>query len=299
GGEPMLNFGMVKELVAYGRQREKEAGKKFRFTLTTNATLLRDEHHVFINENFDNVVLSIDGRKHVNDIIRTKHGGGGSYDTIFPKIKALAESRNHERYYVRGTYTRHNLDFSADVLHLADEGFKNISVEPVVASEDEKYSIREQDLPELFGEYERLAHGLITREREGRGVHFFHFEMDITGGPCIAKRVTGCGAGSEYLAVTPSGKLYPCHQFVGDEKFQIGDLDTGIVDNEQTKHFSACHVLSKPECKDCWARYYCSGGCMATAHYMNGSIQTPDKISCALMKKRIECALYIFAMRSS
>ncbi|MCL1863751.1 MAG: thioether cross-link-forming SCIFF peptide maturase [Defluviitaleaceae bacterium] len=292
GGEPMLNFGMVKDLVIYGREREKEAGKRFRFTLTTNATLLRDEHHTFINENFDNVVLSLDGRKHVNDIIRLKHGGGGSYDTIFPKIKALVEARGHERYYVRGTYTRHNLDFSADVLHLADAGFKNISVEPVVAASDEKYSIREIDLPMLFDEYERLARELLDRD-----ARFFHFEMDITGGPCIAKRVTGCGAGSEYLAVTPSGKLYPCHQFVGDEKFRIGDLDVGIVNNKQTENFSTCHVLSKPECQNCWARYYCSGGCMATAHYMNGSIQKPDTISCSLMKKRVECALYMFSMR--
>jgi len=299
GGEPMLNFNVVKEIVAYGRAREAVAGKNFRFTLTTNGALLTNENIEYINENFDNVVLSIDGRKHVNDRMRTMHDGGGSYEKIISRIKALSDARNHEKYYVRGTYTRHNLDFAADVLHLADSGFKNISVEPVVAPPQADYSIREKDLSALFTEYEKLARELLSREEEGRGVHFFHFEMDITGGPCIAKRVTGCGAGSEYLAVTPSGKLYPCHQFVGDEKFQIGDLETGIKNNDMTQDFAACHVFTKPECAKCWARYYCSGGCIATAHYANGSITKPDKISCGLMRKRIECALYIFAERSN
>ena len=297
GGEPMLNFGTVKEIVAYGREREAAEGKNFRFTLTTNGTFLSRENIEYINENFDNVVLSIDGRKHVNDKIRTIHGGGGSYDKILPKIKALADARNHENYYVRGTYTRHNLDFSADVLHLADLGFKNISIEPVVAPPSEDYAIREEDLPALFDEYDKLAEELLRREKSGQGVHFFHFEMDITGGPCIAKRVTGCGAGSEYLAVTPSGKLFPCHQFVGDEKFQVGDLDVGIIGNELTREFATCHVYTKPECAKCWAKFYCSGGCIATAHYANGSILNPDKISCELMRKRIECALGSFSLK--
>jgi uncharacterized protein len=294
----MLNFDTVKALVAYGRAREKETGKRFRFTLTTNGALLTAKDHEYINQNFDNVVLSLDGRKHVNDKMREFASGGGSYEKILPQIKLLADSRGHEKYYVRGTYTRHNLDFSADVLHLADLGFKNISVEPVVAPSDMDYSIREEDLPLLFEEYETLAHALLEREKSGNGVHFFHFEMDITGGPCIAKRVTGCGAGSEYLAVTPSGKLYPCHQFVGDEKFLVGDVFTGF--NEQknmAQDFSLCHVLNKPECAKCWARYFCSGGCMATAYYASGNILTPDQISCKLMQKRIECALYIFAER--
>ncbi|MDR0273237.1 MAG: thioether cross-link-forming SCIFF peptide maturase [Clostridiales bacterium] len=295
GGEPMLNFDVVKEIVAYGRKREAEAGKNFRFTLTTNGTLLTDENIEYINENFDNVVLSIDGRKHVNDKMRT-FCGGGSYEKILPLIKRVADSR--ENYYVRGTFTRHNPDFAADVLHLADAGFKNISVEPVVAPPEMDYAITEELLPALFTDYEKLAEEVLLREKDGRGENFFHFEMDITGGPCIAKRVTGCGAGSEYLAVTPSGKLYPCHQFVGDEKFQIGDLETGIIKSEIINDFASCHVLSKPECAECWARFYCSGGCIANAYHANGSIHIPDKISCELMRKRIECALYIFAMRS-
>jgi uncharacterized protein len=224
-------------------------------------------------------------------------GGGDSYGKILPKIKALADAREHENYYVRGTYTRHNLDFAADVLHLAELGFRNISVEPVVAPQSEDYSIREEDLPALFAEYEKLAHELLALERDGRGVFFFHFEMDISGGPCIAKRVTGCGAGSEYLSVTPSGKLYPCHQFVGDEKFVVGDVVTGVEKNESMLDLENCNVLTKPKCADCWAKFYCSGGCMANAYHSSGSILSPDKISCELMKKRIECGLYIFAVR--
>ena len=298
GGEPMLNFETVKALVAYGRKREAEMGKKFRFTLTTNGALLSDDKHEFINNNFDNVVLSLDGRPEVNDRMRVKHNGSGSYQQIYPKIRSLADSRNHERYYVRGTYTRHNMDFAADVMHLADMGFKHISVEPVVAPPDADYSLREEDLPVLFAEYEKLADALLAREEANSGVHFFHFEMDLTGGPCLAKRVTGCGAGSEYLAVTPSGQLYPCHQFVGDESFRLGDLDTGIVKQDIIAEFSRCHVFAKPECAKCWARYYCSGGCMANAHHTHGDILKPDKISCELQKKRIECALYILSRRS-
>ena len=299
GGEPMLNFDTVKALVAYGRKREAEAGKKFRFTLTTNGMLLTDDAHEFINQNFDNVVLSLDGRRSVNDRMRVKHDGSGSYAQIYPKIKKLADSRNHERYYVRGTYTRHNLDFAADVMHLTDLGFKHISLEPVVAPQEADYSLREEDLPVLFAEYEKLTAVLLAREKEKKGVHFFHFEMDLSGGPCLAKRVTGCGAGSEYLAVTPSGQLYPCHQFVGDERFRLGDLDTGIVKQDLIAEFSKCHVFAKPECASCWARYYCSGGCMANAHHTHGDIQKPDKISCELQKKRVECALYILAERMS
>jgi len=297
GGEPMLNFDVVKQLVTYGRQREVETGKKFRFTLTTNGTLLTDDANKYINENMDNVVVSLDGRPAVNDRMRMMHSSGGSYDNIFPKILKLAESRRQERYYVRGTYTRHNLDFAADVLHLADCGFKQISIEPVVAPDDADYSLREADLPTLFAEYEKLAQALIERERQGQGVHFFHFEIDLEGGPCLAKRVTGCGAGSEYLAVTPSGQLYPCHQFVTDEKFKLGDLDTGILNTNLIESFSKCHVFAKPECIDCWAKYYCSGGCMATAHHTHGSILKPDKISCDLQRKRVECALYMAVER--
>ncbi|MCL2527423.1 MAG: thioether cross-link-forming SCIFF peptide maturase [Defluviitaleaceae bacterium] len=298
GGEPMLNFDTVKELVAYGRKREKEAGKKFRFTLTTNGALLTEDIHEYINQNMDNVVLSLDGRPEVNDRMRKIHTKGGSYETVYPKIKALADARNHENYYVRGTYTRHNLDFAADVLHLADAGFKQISVEPVVAPPEVDYALRKEDLPALYTEYEKLADALIARRNAGRPVSFFHFQMDLTGGPCLAKRVTGCGAGSEYLAITPSGKLFPCHQFVGDDKFCLGDLDIGIVNSAVVKDFAGCHVYTKPACTDCWARYYCSGGCMANAYYANGDINEPDEISCDLQRKRIECALYTKAVQS-
>ena len=297
GGEPLLNFDTVKQLVAYGRQREVQAGKKFRFTLTTNAALLSESMHAYINENFDNVVLSLDGRKQTHDNMRLTKNGKGSYDDISQKIIAFANSRNHENYYVRGTFTRHNKDFAADVMHLADLGFKHISIEPVVAPPEADYSLQESDLQELFLEYEKLAEELLMREREGKGVHFFHFEMDLTNGPCLAKRVTGCGAGSEYLAVTPSGQLYPCHQFVGDENFRLGDLDTGVIKTDMIDDFSKCHVFAKPECASCWAKYYCSGGCMANAFHSQGNILLPDKISCELQKKRIECALYILAAR--
>ena len=297
GGEPMLNFDTVKALVAHGRSREAETGKKFRFTLTTNGALLKPEDNDYINANFDNVVLSLDGRKEVHDNMRLTVNGKGSYDVIYPKIKALADSRNHQNYYVRGTFTAYNKDFAADVMHMADAGFKQISIEPVVAPPSAEYALQEADLPQLFEEYEKLAHQLLAREKEGKGVHFFHFEMDLTAGPCLAKRVTGCGAGSEYLAVTPSGQLYPCHQFVGDESFKIGDLDTGIIKTDLIEEFSQCHVFTKPECATCWAHYYCSGGCMANAHQSHGSILKPDTISCELQKKRIECALYIMAAR--
>jgi len=297
GGEPMLNFDTVKALVSYGRAREKETGKRFRFTLTTNGALLTSEAHPYINENMDNVVLSLDGRPKVNDCMRKMATGGGSYDVVYPKIKALADSRNHQRYYVRGTYTRHNTDFAADVLHLAEAGFTQISIEPVVAPPGNDYSLRAEDLPTLYAEYEKLADALLTREREGKPVNFFHFQMDLSGGPCLAKRVTGCGAGSEYLAITPSGKLFPCHQFVGDDTFCLGDLDTGIINSEVVSDFAGCHVYSKPTCRDCWARYYCSGGCMATAYNTHGDINQPDEISCDLQRKRIECALYMAVMK--
>jgi uncharacterized protein len=297
GGEPMLNLDAVKETVAYGRKREKQAGKCFRFTLTTNATLLEASHHAYINEQMDNVVLSLDGRPSVHDGMRKQPDGVGGYDDIFDKISALANSRSHERYYVRGTYTRHNPDFAADVLHLADAGFRQISIEPVVAAKEADYALRPQDVPILCNEYEKLTRALLERKRAGKPFRFFHFEIDMDGGPCIAKRVTGCGAGSEYLAITPGGRLYPCHQFVGDESFCLGDLDTGIVNHEWVKKFGACDVYTKPACQQCWARYYCSGGCMAHAYQSNGDIQTPDKVACDLQRKRIECGLWLCGER--
>jgi uncharacterized protein len=294
GGEPMLNFDTVMALVAYGRSLEAEKGKRFRFTLTTNGAFLTEKNIPYINKHFDNIVLSLDGRPEINDRMR----GEGTYKKLLPKIKAIADARGSSSHFIRGTFTRHNLDFCADVLHLADEGFNCISVEPVVAPAEAEYAIREGDLPVVFAEYEKLADALLTREREGRGIRFFHFEIDLSGGPCIAKRVTGCGAGSEYLAVTPSGRLFPCHQFVGDEAFCLGDLDNGVRENTRLREFARCHVLAKPECVDCWAKYYCGGGCMATAHYANGTIAKPDTISCALMRKRIEYALYMAACRT-
>ena len=298
GGEPMLNFDVVKALVAYGRARETETGKKFRFTLTTNGTLITDDAIGYINENFDNVVLSLDGRKHVNDNMRKLNKtGGGSYDEILPRITKLAESRNQQNYYVRGTFTCHNLDFAEDVLHMADCGFKQISIEPVVAPETADYALTKKHLPKLFSEYEKLVQALVQREKENNGVNFFHFEMDLEGGPCIAKRVTGCGAGSEYMAVTPSGQLYPCHQFVTDESFRLGDLTTGVTNPKIVEAFSNCHVFVKEECAACWAKYYCSGGCMANAFHTHGTILKPDKVSCELQKKRVECALYMYVER--
>ncbi len=293
GGEPMLNFETVREIVTYGRAREKETGKKFRFTLTTNGTLLTPEHHAYINEVMDNVVLSIDGRPEVHDRMRSNKNGAGGYADVYPKLKALADSREHERYYVRGTYTRHNMDFAADVLHLADAGFKQISVEPVIGGQSSNYALRPEDLPALCDEYEKLAVALLDR----RDIRFFHFEIDMEGGPCVAKRITGCGAGTEYLAVTPDGKLFPCHQFVGEKDFLMGDLDAGVTNKSVPERFARCHVYNKPECVSCWAKYYCSGGCAANAYHSNGDILKPDAVACALQKKRIECALFTAASK--
>lgn len=298
GGEPTLNFDIIKGIVAYGRGREAEASKRFRFTLTTNGTLLDDEMNRFINEHMDNVVLSIDGRPAVNDRMRIYADGTGCYNGILPKLKVLADSRNHEGYYVRGTYTRYNMDFAEDVLHLADEGFSQISVEPAVSSPAEPYALRAEDVPGLCKEYERLAAGLLARERAGKPVRFFHFEIDLDGGPCVAKRITGCGAGTEYLAVTPDGDLYPCHQFVGDEAFKLGSLDNGIVKTDISAQFARCNVFAKAECLECFARYYCGGGCAANAYHANGDITVPDATGCALQRKRVECALFLCAERA-
>ena len=296
GGEPTLNWEVVKELVAYGRKREAESGKHFRFTLTTNGVLLNDEIMEFCNREMDNVVLSIDGRKEVNDRMRPFRGGGeSSYDRIVPKFLEFANSRGQEKYYVRGTFTHHNLDFAADVLHLADLGFKQISVEPVVAPQGTDYAIREEDLPQICAQYDILAKEMVERARKGQGFNFFHFMIDLTGGPCVYKRLSGCGAGGEYLAVTPWGDLYPCHQFVGMEGFRVGDVRTGIEKEDLCKGFRSVNVYSRPACADCFARYYCSGGCMANAYHASGDIAGQYAIGCALQKKRIECALMIHA----
>ena len=296
GGEPTLNFGVVKKLVEYGRSREEETGKRFRFTLTTNGVRLDDEIQAFANAEMSNVVLSLDGRKEVNDAMRPFPGGKASaYDIIVPKFIRLAESRNQMDYYVRGTFTHHNLDFSEDVLHMADLGFKQISVEPVVAPSDAPYAIKEEDLPTLFAEYEKLAVTMNERRKEGKGFNFFHFMIDLTGGPCVAKRLSGCGSGTEYLAVTPWGDLYPCHQFVGNKDFLLGNVDEGIKRTDITGTFKKCNVYAKPSCRECFARFYCSGGCAANSYNFNGDITSVYEIGCKLERKRVECAIYLKA----
>ncbi len=295
GGEPLMNWEVVKELVRYGREQETIHDKNFRFTLTTNGVLLNDEIMDFANREMDNVVLSVDGRKEIHDHMRPFRNGRGSYDLIVPKFQKFAESRNRENYYVRGTYTHYNLDFSEDVLHLADLGFTQISVEPVVAEDSEEYALREEDLPQLFEQYDRLAAELVKRQREGRGFNFFHFMIDLTGGPCAIKRLSGCGSGTEYLAVTPWGDLYPCHQFVGDEEFLMGNVWDGVTRTDLRDEFAGCSVCTKEPCRDCFAKFYCSGGCAANAQHFKGDIHDAYEIGCELQKKRIECAIMIKA----
>ena len=295
GGEPLMNFDVVKEIVAYGRSLEETHDKKFRFTLTTNGVLLNDDIMEFANKEMDNVVLSLDGRKEVNDKMRPFRNGKGSYDLIVPKFQKLAESRNQEKYYIRGTFTRNNLDFSNDVLHFADLGFEQISIEPVVGEDTDPYAIRKEDLPKIFEEYDKLAKIMVERERSGRGFTFFHFMIDLEGGPCVSKRLSGCGSGTEYLAVTPWGDLYPCHQFVGQEEFLMGNVDEGITHTEIADEFRGCSVYSKESCKNCFARFYCSGGCMANSYKFNHSINDTYEVSCEMERKRVECAIMIKA----
>ncbi len=298
GGEPLLNWQVVKALVAYGRRQEKIHNKNFRFTLTTNGVLLNDEVQEFVNREMANVVLSIDGRKEVHDHMRPFRNGKGSYDLVLPRFRKLADSRNQEKYYVRGTFTRYNRDFSRDVLHLADLGFRQISVEPVVGTEEEEYALRPEDLPEIFAEYDRLAAEMVRRYGTDEDFTFFHFMLDLTGGPCVAKRLSGCGSGTEYLAVTPWGDLYPCHQFVGEEKYRMGNVDEGIIRTDLREEFRNCNVYSKEKCRNCFARFYCSGGCAANAYKFHGSINEAYEISCELERKRVECAIMIQAARA-
>lgn len=295
GGEPTMNFEVVKELVRYGRSLEESYNKNFRFTLTTNGILLNDEIMEFANKEMANVVLSIDGRKSVNDYMRPARNGKSTYDIIVPKFRKFANLRNQTNYYVRGTFTHHNLDFSEDVLHLADLGFRQISVEPVVAPPEAPYAIQEEDLPQLMEEYDKLAKEMIKREKEGNGFNFFHFMIDLTQGPCVAKRLSGCGSGTEYLAVTPWGDLYPCHQFVGQEEFKLGNVYDGIQAEEIRDEFKLCNVYAKEKCRNCFARFYCSGGCAANSYNFRGSILDAYDIGCELQKKRIECAIMIKA----
>ena len=295
GGEPLMNWDVVKQLVAYGRSLEEPNNKKFRFTLTTNGVLLNDEVMEFVNKEMSNVVLSLDGRKEVNDRMRPFRTGKGSYDLIVPKFQKLAESRNQTNYYIRGTFTRNNLDFSEDVKHFADLGFKQMSIEPVVGPEEDPYSIREQDLPQIMEEYDKLALEYIDRYKKGNGFNFFHFMIDLTQGPCVYKRLSGCGSGTEYLAVTPWGDFYPCHQFVGNEDFLMGNVDEGITKPELVKKFGNCNVYSKEKCKNCFAKFYCSGGCAANSYNFHGTINDAYDIGCEMQRKRVECSIMIKA----
>lgn len=295
GGEPLMNWDVVKQLVEYGRSLEKANNKKFRFTLTTNGVLLNDEIMEYLNKEMSNVVLSLDGRKEVNDNMRPFRTGKGSYDLIVPKFQKLADSRNQTDYYVRGTFTRDNLDFSEDVKHFADLGFKQMSIEPVVGPEEDPYSIREKDLPQIMEEYDKLALEYIKREKEGNGFNFFHFMIDLNQGPCVYKRLSGCGSGTEYLAVTPWGDFYPCHQFVGNEDFLMGNVDEGITRDDLVGTFSNCNVYSKEKCKNCFAKFYCSGGCAANSYNFHGTIHDAYDIGCEMQKKRVECSIMIKA----
>lgn len=295
GGEPLMNWQVVKDLVAYGRSLEQPHHKKFRFTLTTNGILLDKEILEFANKEMSNLVLSIDGRKEIHDLMRPHRGGQGSYDEIVPRFQMAAQSRGQTNYYVRGTFTHHNTDFASDVLHLADLGFQQISVEPVVAPETEEYAITQEDVPKLLQEYDKLAQEIIRRRREGKGFNFFHFMIDLEGGPCVYKRLSGCGSGTEYLAVTPWGDLYPCHQFVGQEEFLLGNVEEGILRKDICDAFRECNVYAKEACKDCFARFYCSGGCAANAYNFTGNINGTYDIGCQLQRKRVECAIMIKA----
>ena len=291
GGEPLMNWDVVKRLVAYAREQEKIHDKNFRFTLTTNGMLIDDDVIDFANREMSNVVLSLDGRKAVHDRLRVDYAGNGSYDRIVPKFKKLVEARGGRNYYMRGTYTRHNLDFTNDVFHMADLGFTETSMEPVVCAPGDPEALRDEDLPVLFEQYEILAKEMLKRKREGRPFTFYHYMIDLTGGPCIYKRISGCGSGTEYMAVTPWGDLYPCHQFVGDPRYLMGNVWDGVTNTAIRDEFKLVNAYARPECRDCWARLYCSGGCAANAYHATGSIRGVYKLGCELFKKRMECAI--------
>ena len=295
GGEPLMNWEVCKQTVEYARLREAETGKNFRFTMTTNGVLLNDEIIDFLNENMYNVVLSLDGRKEVNDHMRPTANGKSSYDVILPKFKRLVEKRQGKQYYVRGTFTHHNLDFMEDVKHITGEGFKEVSVEPVVAPSNMDYALQTEDIAPICAEYEKLAKYLLGEMKDEKGFNFFHFQIDLEGGPCIHKRLAGCGSGTEYLAVTPEGDLYPCHQFVGLDEFKMGTVEDGVTNIEMRHKFEKCNVYSKEECASCWAKFYCSGGCAANSYNFHGDIHHVYEIGCELQKKRIECAIGIKA----
>lgn len=296
GGEPLIAFETVKAIVDYAKEAEKAYNKNIRFTMTTNATLLTDEIMDYLDKNMGNIVLSIDGRKAVNDNVRVRVDGSGSYEGILPKIKKMVDIRDKgKQYYARGTFTRDNTDFFEDIKHLAEAGFDEISIEPVVLPADHPLSLREEDLPQIFEQYDKLFDEMIKRNKSGDEFTFYHFNIDLQGGPCVYKRISGCGAGHEYVAITPDGDVYPCHQFVGNEKFKMGNLDSEKLDMSIADEFKNAHIYSKPECEECWARFYCSGGCQANNYNFNGDMHIPYKLGCQMQKKRVECAISLKA----
>ena len=297
GGEPLMNFKVVKQIVEYARSKEKEYNKHFRFTITTNGMLLDDDKIDFINKEMHNVVLSIDGRKEVNDRVRKRVDGSGCYDKIIPNYKKLVDARGDKEYYVRGTFTKYNLDFSNDVFALYDAGFDQISVEPVVCEPEKPYALTFGDLADVFTEYEKLSAMLLDSYNNGNRFNFFHFMIDLDQGPCAIKRLRGCGCGNEYVAITPDGDIYPCHQFVGIEEYKMGNIDEGTFNWDMKKDFSQTHVYNKPDCRECWAKFYCSGGCNANNYQYMGDVLKSHKLSCEMEKKRLECAIMIKAVK--
>ncbi len=293
GGEPLLNWDVCKQIVAYARAKEKEAGKHFRFTVTTNGMLIDDDVIDFCNKEISNVVLSLDGRKEVHDRTRVDYKGHGSYDQIVPKFQKIVKARGGKNYYMRGTFTHNNTDFTKDVLHMADLGFTELSMEPVVSKPDDPLALTKEDLPVIKEQYELLAKEMLKRDREGRGFTFYHYMIDLKSGPCIYKRISGCGSGTEYMAVTPWGDLYPCHQFVGEEKFKLGDIYHGVTNHEVQEDFRCCNAYARPDCQDCWAKLYCSGGCAANAYHATGSVKGIYEYGCELFRKRMECAIML------
>ncbi len=299
GGEPLMNFDVVKKLVAYARSIEKAAGKNFRFTLTTNGMLINDDVIDFANREMSNVVLSLDGRKEVHDRFRVDYAGKGSWERIVPKFQKLVRERGNKNYYMRGTFTHANPDFLKDIQQMLDLGFTELSMEPVVCAADDPSALTQEDLPVVLEQYEKLAELMIQRRREGRPFTFYHYMIDLKGGPCIYKRISGCGSGTEYMAVTPWGDLYPCHQFVGEEKFRLGDVWNGVTNTQCQDEFAACNVYARPECADCWAKLYCSGGCAANAYHATGSVTGVYKYGCELFRKRMECAIMVEALKAA
>ena len=296
GGEPTLIMDTIKEIIKYARENEKKWNKNIRFTMTTNATLLNEEMMDYMDKEMGNIILSLDGRKEVNDNVRIKVDGSGSYDDILPNIKKMVEKRNKDKmFYVRGTFTRANTDFYEDVMAMANEGFREISIEPVVLPDEHPLSLREEDLPTIFENYDKLYNEMVRRKKEGDEFRFYHFNIDLNGGPCVYKRISGCGAGFEYVAITPQGEVYPCHQFVGKEEYKLGTIYDDTYNTELAKKFKKAHIYNKPKCRECWARFYCSGGCQANNLNFNNDITIPYEIGCKMQKKRIECAIALKA----